>query len=94
MSRLAAQQTQDTTTSATSSEPSFSKKEEKTLLVVTETSSVPPESYLKSKLWWLGITVMIIGEVGNFMAYGFGPASVVAPLGTTTVVGKCSSNEG
>lgn len=86
LSRIAAQQAQETTTSATSSEPSSSKKEEKTLLVVTEASSVPPESYLRSKLWWLGITVMIIGEVGNFMAYGFGPASVVAPLGTTTVV--------
>ena len=31
---------------------------------------------------------MILGEAGNFMAYGFAPASVVAPLGTTTVVGK------
>ena len=31
---------------------------------------------------------MVLGEVGNFMAYGFAPASVVAPLGTTTVVGK------
>lgn len=23
--------------------------------------------YLKSKLWWLGITLMILGEVGNFV---------------------------
>ncbi|XP_011678136.2 NIPA-like protein 2 [Strongylocentrotus purpuratus] len=42
--------------------------------------------YLKSWLWWSGILLMIIGEGGNFLAYGFGPASVVAPLGTTTVV--------
>ncbi|XP_022102561.1 NIPA-like protein 2 isoform X3 [Acanthaster planci] len=42
--------------------------------------------YLKSRLWWLGIIMMVCGEVGNFMAYGFGPATVVAPLGTTTVV--------
>ncbi|XP_063967864.1 NIPA-like protein 2 [Lytechinus pictus] len=42
--------------------------------------------YLKSWLWWSGILLMITGEGGNFLAYGFGPASVVAPLGTTTVV--------
>ncbi|XP_038056697.1 NIPA-like protein 2 [Patiria miniata] len=42
--------------------------------------------YLKSRLWWLGIAMMVTGEIGNFMAYGFGPATVVAPLGTTTVV--------
>lgn len=23
--------------------------------------------YLKSKLWWLGISLMILGEVGNFV---------------------------
>ena len=51
---------------------------------------LPPthhSDYLKSCLWWLGIGIMILGEGGNFLAYGFGPASVVAPLGTTTVVG-------
>jgi hypothetical protein len=31
---------------------------------------------------------MVLGEVGNFSAYGFAPASLVAPLGTTTVIGK------
>jgi len=29
---------------------------------------------------------LIIGEVGNFLAYGFAPASVVAPLGTVALV--------
>ncbi|KAL0078805.1 magnesium transporter NIPA-domain-containing protein [Phycomyces blakesleeanus] len=42
--------------------------------------------YLKSKLWWLGISLMVLGEVGNFVAYGFAPASTIAPLGTTTLV--------
>ncbi|KAI8065925.1 magnesium transporter NIPA-domain-containing protein [Gongronella butleri] len=42
--------------------------------------------YLHSKLWWIGITLMIVGEVGNFVAYGFAPASTIAPLGTTTLV--------
>ncbi|CAH3197591.1 unnamed protein product, partial [Porites evermanni] len=44
--------------------------------------------YLKSKIWWyvVGLTLMVLGEIGNFSAYGFSPASLVAPLGTTTVI--------
>ncbi|KAI8575880.1 hypothetical protein K450DRAFT_259619 [Umbelopsis ramanniana AG] len=51
--------------------------------------SIPEEDstdYLKSKLWWAGISLMVIGEIGNFVAYGFAPASTIAPLGTTTLV--------
>ena len=44
--------------------------------------------YVKSPIWWLGLTLMGLGELGNFSAYGFAPASLVAPLGTTTVVGE------
>lgn len=44
--------------------------------------------YLHRPTWWLGIALMALGEVGNFSAYGFAPASLVAPLGTATVVGK------
>ncbi len=44
--------------------------------------------YLASPLWWLGLLLMGLGEVGNFSAYGFAPASLVAPLGTTTVIGR------
>ncbi|KAI9030113.1 magnesium transporter NIPA-domain-containing protein [Phycomyces nitens] len=42
--------------------------------------------YLYSKTWWLGILLMIGGEIGNFTAYGFAPASIIAPLGTTTLI--------
>ncbi|GJE84939.1 magnesium transporter NIPA-domain-containing protein [Phanerochaete sordida] len=45
--------------------------------------------YLKSKLWWTGFTLMNIGEIGNFISYGFAPASVVAPLGTFALVANC-----
>ena len=31
---------------------------------------------------------MVFGELGNFVAFGLAPASMVAPLGTTTVIGK------
>ncbi|KAJ1913405.1 hypothetical protein IWQ60_009222 [Tieghemiomyces parasiticus] len=55
------------------------------------TSPPPPSppsetAYLKSRDWWLGMILMVSGEVGNFMAYGFAPASVVAPLGTVTLI--------
>ncbi|CAI9742977.1 2 [Octopus vulgaris] len=42
--------------------------------------------YLSDPLWWFGLLLMGFGELGNFSAYGYAPASLVAPLGTTTVV--------
>lgn len=54
-------------------------------------------AYLKSRLWWFGLLLIATGEggecsfvfvatklisSGNFLSYGFAPASVVAPLGT------------
>ncbi|KAL8584665.1 hypothetical protein ACOMHN_002394 [Nucella lapillus] len=42
--------------------------------------------YTRDALWWLGLVLMALGEAGNFTAYGFAPASLVAPLGTTTVI--------
>jgi len=44
--------------------------------------------YTRNPLWWVGVSLMIFGEVGNFSAYGYAPASLVAPLGTTTVIGR------
>jgi len=48
-----------------------------------------PLSYLSSPLWWLGFVLMSAGELGNFVSYGFAPASLVAPLGTVALVGNC-----
>ncbi|KAF9057731.1 magnesium transporter NIPA-domain-containing protein [Panaeolus papilionaceus] len=45
--------------------------------------------YLRSKLWWLGFTLMNVGELGNFISYAFAPASVVAPLGTFALMANC-----
>ncbi|KAK8849813.1 hypothetical protein IAR55_005149 [Kwoniella newhampshirensis] len=45
--------------------------------------------YLKSKLWWMGMVLIAIGEGGNFLSYGFAPASVVAPLGTVALIANC-----
>ncbi|KAJ3818037.1 magnesium transporter NIPA-domain-containing protein [Lentinula raphanica] len=42
--------------------------------------------YLKSPLWWIGMTMMILGELCNFAAYAFVEAIVVTPLGALSVV--------
>lgn len=47
------------------------------------------KSYLKSPIWWLGISLMTVGEAGNFLAYGFAPASIVSPLGVVALVSNC-----
>ncbi|NXU42904.1 NPAL2 protein, partial [Drymodes brunneopygia] len=44
--------------------------------------------YYRSKLWWCGITLLGLGEVGNFTAYGFAPIALVAPLGCVSVIGS------
>ncbi|KAJ4987418.1 DUF803 domain membrane protein [Stagonosporopsis vannaccii] len=47
------------------------------------------KSYLRSPYWWLGIVLMTIGEAGNFLAYGFAPASIVSPLGVVALISNC-----
>lgn len=42
--------------------------------------------YLKNAFWWSGMTLMIIGEVCNFVAYAFVDAILVTPLGALSVV--------
>jgi hypothetical protein len=46
-------------------------------------------TYLKSPYWWGGIALMTIGETGNFLAYGFAPASIVSPLGVVALISNC-----
>lgn len=42
--------------------------------------------YLKNAWWWTGMTLMIIGEICNFVAYAFVDAILVTPLGALAVV--------
>ncbi|KAI9878360.1 MAG: hypothetical protein M1830_001141 [Pleopsidium flavum] len=42
--------------------------------------------YLKNAYWWTGMTLMIIGEICNFVAYAFVDAILVTPLGSLSVV--------
>ena len=47
------------------------------------------KSYLKSPYWWAGLVMITIGEAGNFLAYGFAPASIVSPLGVVALISNC-----
>ena len=42
--------------------------------------------YLKNVYWWSGMTLMILGEICNFVAYAFVDAILVTPLGALSVV--------
>jgi len=33
--------------------------------------------------------MMTVGEAGNFLAYGFAPASIVSPLGVVALISNC-----
>lgn len=49
----------------------------------------PVSTYLQSPSWWLGQILITVGEMGNFLAYGFAPASIVSPLGVVALVSNC-----
>ncbi|KAJ8290956.1 hypothetical protein GJAV_G00019640 [Gymnothorax javanicus] len=49
-------------------------------------SQAGSKPYYTSVLWWCGIILMGVGELGNFAAYGFAPASLIAPLGCVSVI--------
>jgi drug/metabolite transporter (DMT)-like permease len=46
-------------------------------------------AYTDIPLWWTGMAIMVVGETGNFLAYAYAPATLVAPLGAVTVVSNC-----
>eukprot|EP00171_Calliarthron_tuberculosum_P016821 IDg16821t1 len=43
-------------------------------------------NFVRHPTWLLGTLLMAMGEVGNFAAFAFAPASLVAPLGAWSVV--------
>ncbi|KAF8935924.1 hypothetical protein BGZ58_004732 [Dissophora ornata] len=71
----------DTSTHTIAGQPSAGLDEFYTANPVTSDTE-----YLRSKAWWFGMTLMILGECGNFLAYGYAQASIVAPLGTVALV--------
>jgi len=55
-------------------------------LLRSQASAGEGVAYLKSPLWWLGMIMMILGELCNFAAYAFVEAIVVTPMGALSVV--------
>lgn len=43
-------------------------------------------AFLRNPTWWIGTFLMAAGEIGNFAAFAYAPASLVAPLGAWSVV--------
>ncbi|XP_061894683.1 magnesium transporter NIPA1 [Entelurus aequoreus] len=43
-------------------------------------------SYLKNVVWWSGTLSMVVGQIGNFLAYNAAPAVMVTPLGALGVL--------
>uniref|UniRef100_A0A7S3D3B9 Magnesium transporter n=1 Tax=Palpitomonas bilix TaxID=652834 RepID=A0A7S3D3B9_9EUKA len=41
--------------------------------------------YAKIPLWWVGNIMLLMGEIGNFIAYSFAPAAIVAPVGAVGI---------
>lgn len=52
----------------------------------TNLASAEPKPYVKLPLWWVGFVTTLLGEFGNFAAYGFTEASIIAPLGAVSVL--------
>ena len=46
----------------------------------------PSSNYLKRKLWRIGMLLVILGSIADFLALGFGSQSLIAPLGSLTLV--------
>lgn len=63
--------------------------EETSGLINNTDSERNDQMYLHSPLWWMGLVLMTVGECGNFLAYGFAPASIVSPLGVVALISNC-----
>ncbi|XP_043850128.1 NIPA-like protein 3 isoform X2 [Dromiciops gliroides] len=48
--------------------------------------SKDPRAYFKTKTWWLGLFLMLLGEVGVFSSYAFAPLSLIVPLSAVSVI--------
>ncbi|OWB68807.1 hypothetical protein B5S33_g4357 [[Candida] boidinii] len=49
-------------------------------------SSKKQKHYTSSIRWWVGFVLMTLGEIGNFVAYGLAPVSIVSPMGVVTII--------
>ncbi|CAH7438164.1 NIPA-like protein 3 isoform X1 [Phodopus roborovskii] len=45
-----------------------------------------PRAYFKTKTWWLGLLLLLLGELGVFASYAFAPLSLIVPLSAVSVI--------
>ncbi|KAE8624153.1 hypothetical protein XENTR_v10005848 [Xenopus tropicalis] len=45
-----------------------------------------PRSYFKTKTWWFGLLLMILGEIMVFSSYAFAPLSLIVPLSAVSLI--------
>ncbi|XP_072275337.1 NIPA-like protein 3 isoform X2 [Pyxicephalus adspersus] len=48
--------------------------------------SKDPRAYFKTKTWWLGLFLMILGEAAVFSSYAFAPLSLIVPLSAVSLI--------
>jgi len=52
----------------------------------TNDDGTPIKSFVFVPWWWVGVVCILVGEVGNVIAYGYAPASIVTPMGAIGIV--------
>uniref|UniRef100_A0A8V0Z092 NIPA like domain containing 3 n=1 Tax=Gallus gallus TaxID=9031 RepID=A0A8V0Z092_CHICK len=43
-------------------------------------------AYFKTKTWWCGLFLLVLGELGVFSSYAFAPLSLIVPLSAVSVI--------
>lgn len=56
--------------------------------------SKDPRAYFKTKTWWCGLFLLVLGELGVFSSYAFAPLSLIVPLSAVSVIGKGERDNG
>ncbi|XP_062326084.1 NIPA-like protein 3 [Osmerus eperlanus] len=53
---------------------------------VTLAGAKDPRSFYRTKTWWCGLLLTVLGEGANFTSYSFAPLSLIAPLNAVAVI--------
>ncbi|XP_066528186.1 NIPA-like protein 3 [Hoplias malabaricus] len=51
--------------------------------------SKDPRQFYRTKSWWSGFVLMLVGEGMLFVSYAFAPLSLIAPLSAVSVIASC-----
>ncbi|KAJ7989249.1 hypothetical protein DPEC_G00317530 [Dallia pectoralis] len=52
---------------------------------VTLAGTKDPRAFYRTKTWWCGLVLTVLGESTNFASYAFAPLSLIAPLNAVSV---------